>query len=98
VARVRSSASELRRGRESLIARAELERAALRDATQDMQIASDRVARIAIGGLAFIRQYWLPLGVALAVTLFKGPRPVLRMVRTGLTVWQTVRLLRPARR
>jgi hypothetical protein len=81
-----------------LIARAELERAALRAATQDLQIASDRVARVAFGGLAFIRRYWLPLSVALAATLFKGARPALRMARTGLAVWQTVRLLRAARR
>lgn len=97
MARMRSRTGELRRSRESLIARAELERAALRDATQDLQIASDRIARIAIGGLALIRQYWLPLGVVLAATVFKGARPALRMARTGLAVWQTVRLLRAAR-
>lgn len=98
MARLRGGAGELRRRRENLIAEAELERAALRDATQDLQIASDRVARLAIGGLVFVRRYWLPLSVILAGALFKGARPALRMARTGLAVWQTVLLLRAFRR
>jgi hypothetical protein len=97
VAEARSNASGLKRRRQSLIARAELERAALRDTTQDIQIASDRIARVAFGGLALVRRYWLPLSVALAVSLFAGARPALRMARTGFAIWQTVRLLRPAR-
>jgi hypothetical protein len=98
VASRRSRPADLKRRREGLIARAALERAALRDATQDFQIATDRVARVAIGGLALIRRYWLPLGVVLAGAFSKRARPVLRMVRTGLVVWQTVKLLRAARR
>jgi hypothetical protein len=81
-----------------LIARAELERAAMRDAAQDLQIASERIARIAVVGAGFLRRYWLPLGLVLAGGLFKRTRPMLRMARTGLTIWQAIRLLRAARR
>lgn len=94
----RASAAELRRCREILIARAQLEREAMRDATQDLQVASDRIARIAIVGVTLIRRYWLPLSVLLAGGLFKRARPVLRIARTGLAIWQTARLLRAARR
>ena len=97
-AAARNSASDLRACREVLIARAALERAAIRDATQDMQIASERIARIAVVGIALLRRYWLPLGVLLAGGLFKRARPFLKMARTGLAVWQTVRVLRAARR
>ena len=95
---MRASAAELTRCRELLVARAELERAALRDATQDLQIAGDRVARIAILGVSLVRRYWLPLSVVLAGTLFRRARPVLRAARTGLIAWQTLKLLRAARR
>jgi hypothetical protein len=94
----RDSARELERCRRVLIARAELERHAMRDATQDMQIATDRIARLAIVGVRLLRRYWLPVGVLLAGGLFKRARPVLRMARTGLAIWQTVRLVRNARR
>jgi hypothetical protein len=36
--------------------------------------------------------------VVLAGGLFKRARPFLKMARTGLAVWQTVRVLRAARR
>jgi len=95
---VRSRATDYKTSRETLVARAALERAAIRDATQDLQIASERIARIAIGGVTLVRRYWLPVGVLLAGGLFKRTRPFLKMARTGLAVWQTVRLLRAARR
>ncbi len=90
----RSSAADLRASRELLIARAALERAAIRDATQDLQIASERIARIAVVGISLLRRYWLPAALLLAGGMFKRTRPFLRMARTGLAVWQTVRLLR----
>jgi hypothetical protein len=93
-AAVRSSAGDLKASREILIARATLERAAIRDATHDLQIASERIARIAMVGVTLVRRYWLPVGVLLAGGLFKRTRPFLKMARTGLAVWQTVRLLR----
>lgn len=86
--------ADLRASREILIARATLERAAMRDATHDLQIASERIARIAVVGLTLVRRYWLPVGVLLAGGLFKRTRPFLKMARTGLAVWQAVRLLR----
>lgn len=94
----RASAAELRRCREILIARAQLEREAMRDATQDLQVASDRIARIAIVGVTLVRRYWLPLSVLLAGGLFTRARPVLRIARAGLAIWQTTRLLSAARR
>jgi hypothetical protein len=93
-AAARNSAADLKASREILIARAALERTAIRDATQDLQIASERIARIAVVGVSLLRRYWLPAGLLLAGGLFKRTRPFLRMARTGLAVWQTVRLLR----
>jgi hypothetical protein len=93
-----SRQAELRRYREFLAIRAELERQALRETTQDLQIASDRMARIAIVGVSLARRYWLPATVLLAGSLFKRVRPVLRMARTGLAVWQTIKVLRASRR
>jgi hypothetical protein len=93
-ATARNSATDLRASREMLIARAALERAAISDATHDLQIASERIARIARVGVAFVRRYWLPAGLLLAGGMFKRARPFLRMARTGLAVWQTVRMLR----
>jgi len=90
----RNSAADLKVSREMLVARAALERAAIREATQDLQIASERIARIAVVGVSLLRRYWLPAGLLLAGGLFKRARPFLRMARTGLAVWQTVRLLR----
>ena len=81
-----------------LIARAELERQAMRDATADLQESTERIARIATIGVGLVRRYWLPVGVLLAGGLFKRTRPVLRMAKTGLAIWQTARLLRNARR
>lgn len=89
-----NSAADLKASREILIARATLERAAMRDATHDLQIASERIARIAVVGVTLVRRYWLPVGVLFAGGLFKRTRPFLKMARTGLAVWQTVRLLR----
>jgi len=94
----RSSAAELERYRRLLAARAELERDAMRAATEDLQLASDRIARIAIVGVRLVRHYWLPASVLVAGVLFKRARSMLRMARTGLVIWQTVRLLRNARR
>jgi hypothetical protein len=93
-AAARNSAANLRARREMLVARAGLERAAIRDATQDLQIASERIARIAVTGLSLLRRYWLPAGLLLASGLSRRARPFLRMARTGLAVWQAVRLLR----
>jgi hypothetical protein len=93
-AAARSSAADLRASRELLIARAALERAAIRDATQDLQIASERIARIAVVGISLLRRYWLPAGLLLAGGMFRRARPFLKMARTGLAVWQAVRLLR----
>jgi hypothetical protein len=93
-AAARSSAAGLKASRELLIARASLERAAMRSATQDLQIASERIARIAVVGISLVRRYWLPAGLLVAGGMFKRARPFLRMARTGLAVWQTVRLLR----
>jgi hypothetical protein len=93
-AAARNSAADLKASREILIARAALERTAIRDATQDLQIASERIARIAVVGVSLLRRYWLPAGLLLAGGLFKRTRPFLRMARTGLALWQTVRLLR----
>jgi hypothetical protein len=98
VVSLRDSASELERCRRALIARAELERHAMRHATQDLQIATDRIARIAVVGVRLLRRYWLPVGVLVAGGLFKRARPVLRLARTGLAIWQTVQLVRSARR
>ena len=92
-AAARSSAADLRASRELLIARAALERAAIRDATQDLQIASERIARIAVVGISLLRRYWLPAGLLLAGGMFRRARPFLKMARTGLAVWQAVRLL-----
>ena len=89
-----NSATDLKASREVLIARATLERAAIRDATHDLQIASERIARMALVGVTLVRRYWLPVGVLLAGGLFKRTRPFLKMARTGLAVWQAVRLLR----
>jgi hypothetical protein len=93
-AAARNSAANLKARREMLIARAALERSAIRDATQDLQIASERIARIALVGASLVRRYWLPAGLLVAGGLFKRVRPFLRVARTGLAVWQTVRLLR----
>ena len=92
-AAARSSAADLRVSREMLVARAALERAAIRDATQDLQIASERIARIAVVGISLLRRYWLPAGLLLAGGMFRRARPFLKMARTGLAVWQAVRLL-----
>jgi len=91
------SAIELERCRRVLIARAELEREAMRDATEDLQVATDKIARIATIGISLARRYWLPAGALMIGMLFKRARPVLRAAQTGLAVWQTVRMLRNAR-
>jgi hypothetical protein len=94
----RNSAAELERHRRMLVARAELERDAMRAATEELQLASDRIAQIAIVGVSLVRRYWLPASVLVAGALFKRVRPMLRVARTGLAIWQTVQLLRNARR
>jgi hypothetical protein len=92
-----SGEAGLERYRRLLVARAELERDAMRAATKDLQRASDRIARIAIIGVKLSR-YWLPALVLVAGPLLKRVRPMLRMARTGLVIWQTVQLLRNTRR
>ena len=94
---LRAGQAELRKCRDALIVRAALERTELRDATHDLQIASDRIARFAMIGATLLRRYWPLLGVVAVGGLFKRARPVLRLARTGLAVWQTVRLLRATR-
>ena len=91
-----SSTAGLERRRRLLSERAELERNAMRAATEDLQRASDRIARIAIIGVRLSR-YWLPALVLVAGALLKRTGPMLRMARTGLVIWQTVVLLRNAR-
>jgi hypothetical protein len=98
MARLPGNALELERCRRVLIARADLEREAMRDATEDLQAATDRIARIATIAISLARRYWLPAGVLLAGTLFKRTRPLLRAAQTGLALWQTARMLRNARR
>jgi hypothetical protein len=93
-----SNAAELERHRRVLIARAELERQAMREATEDLQESTERIARIATIGISLVRRYWLPVGVLVAGGLFMRTRPVLRAAQTGLAIWQTVRMLRNARR
>jgi hypothetical protein len=53
----RSNSAELERHRWLLVARAELERNAIRATTEDLQLASDRIARIAIVGVRLVRRY-----------------------------------------
>jgi len=91
-------AIELARLRRLFLARAALERGAMRMATEDMQDSTDRIARIAVTGITMLRRYWLPASVLLLGGLFKRTRPVLRAAQTGLAIWQTVRMLRDARR
>ena len=98
VINARRSTVELERYRRLLAARAERERDAMQAATKDLQLASDRIARIAIVGVRLVRRYWLPTSVLVAGALFKRARPMLRMARTGLVIWQAVQLLRNARR
>ena len=93
-----SSVVELERYRRLLVARAEHERDAMRHATEDLQLASDRMVRIAIVVIGLVRRYWLPVGVLLASALFRRARPMVCTARTGLAIWQTVRMFRNARR
>ena len=97
MARLPAGVDDLKRKRELLIARATLERAAMSDATEDFQLASERIARIAVTGVTLARRYWLPASLLLAVGMFKRVRPVLRMARTALMVWQAARMLRDPR-
>jgi len=56
------------------------------------------VARIVVVGVSLARRYCLPATIVLAGSLSKRVRPVLRMARTGLAIWQTVKVLRASRR
>jgi hypothetical protein len=80
-----------------LVARAADERQAMRDATAELQAATERCARIAVIGMRLVRRYWLPVGVLAASGLLKRARPILRAAQTGLVLWQTVRMLRNVR-
>jgi len=70
----------------------------MRVTTEDLQEASDRIARVAVIGIRLVRRYWLPASLLLVAGLFKRTRPVLRAAQTGLALWQTVRMIRDARR
>jgi len=98
VVRLGSNAAELERCRQVLIVRAALERHAMRETTEELQDAGDRIGRIAVIGIRIARRYWLPAGVLLGGMFFKRVRPLLRAAQTGLAVWQTVRMLRNVRR
>jgi hypothetical protein len=94
----RAGAGELERCRRALTARAERERLAMREATEDLQDASDRLVHLAVTGVRLVRQFWLPASALAAGALFKRVRPVLRAARTALALWQMMRLLRDGRR
>lgn len=81
-----------------LIERSALERSALQGATDDLQAASDRIARLAVLVVTLVRNYWLPVGALAAGLLFRRARPALRLAQTGLAIWQMARLLQNARR
>lgn len=98
MASARGGTAELRRCRSLLMARAELERRAMRDATEDLQDASDGVVRLAATAVRLARQFWLPVGILVVGALSRRARPVLRAARAGLAVWQVVRMLRNAGR
>ena len=88
---------ELRRLHRLLVQRAALERWALRETTEELQSAADGFVRVGTLAVHLARKYWLPVGALAALALFKR-QPALRLVRTGLTIWQTARLLRAPRR
>lgn len=96
--RNRRNGAQLEQLRLSLVARAALERVALQGATEDLQSASDRIARIAILVVTLVRSYWLPAGALAVALLFKRARPALRLAQTGIAIWQMARLLQNARR
>ena len=98
MARRGSSAVELELCRQALIVRAALERHAMRETTEELQEAGDRVAHVAIAVIRIVRRYWLPAGMLFGSMFFKRARPVLRAAQTGLAVWQTMRMLRNAPR
>jgi len=94
----RGGMAEFERCRGVLMARAELERRAMRIATADMQDASDGVVRLAATGVRIARQFWLPVGVTIVGALSRRARPVLRAARAGLAVWHVMQMLRKAGR
>lgn len=98
MASARGGMAELERCRSMLMVRAELERRAMRDTTEDLQDASDGVVRLAAAGVHLARQFWLPVGVMIVGALSRRARPVLRAARAGLAVWQVVQMLRNAGR
>jgi hypothetical protein len=98
MASARGGMAELDRRRSMLLARAELERRAMRDVTEDLQDTGDGVVRLAATGVRLLRQFWLPAGALVAGALFRRARPVLRAARAGLAAWQMVQMLRNAGR
>ncbi|HEX6118172.1 MAG TPA: hypothetical protein VFZ03_01900 [Dongiaceae bacterium] len=98
MASARGGMAELERCRGVLMARADLERRAMRIATEDMQDASDGVVGLAVTAVRLMRQFWLPIGITTVGALSRRARPVLRAARAGLAVWHVVRMLRNARR
>ena len=92
------SAAELARMRRMLRERAAIERMSLAGATEDLQDATDRIARVAVAAITIGRRYWLPIAAIAATGLFRRVGPMLRLVRAGLTVWQVAKMIRAARR
>ena len=77
--------------------RAAIERMSLAGATEDLQDATDRIARLAVAIVTVGRQFWLPIAAIAVAGLFRRTRPALRLARAGLTAWQFARLIRSAR-
>ena len=91
------SAAELARTRRMLQERAALERMSLAGATEDLQDATDRIARVAVAVITVGRRFWLPITVVAAAGLFRRVGPALRLARTGLTIWQVAKMIRSVR-
>jgi hypothetical protein len=77
--------------------RAAVERMSLAGATEDLQDATDRIARVAVAVVTVGRRFWLPVAAVAAAGLYRRVGPVLRLARTGLTIWQIAKMVRTAR-
>ena len=91
------SARDLARLRRMLQERAAIERMSLAGATEDLQDATDRIARVAIAVITVGRRFWLPIAAVAVAGLFRRAGPALRLARAGLTVWQVAKLVRSVR-
>jgi hypothetical protein len=76
---------------------AAVERMSLAGATEDLQDATDRIARVAVAVVAVGRRFWLPIAAVAAAGLFRRVVPALRLARTGLMIWQIAKMVRTAR-